>query len=266
MVSEEQEEANEERKRRAEENGDQVLEVRNSDGGIENLMVEKKPEIDDELGAYTAVAAGASPPGPPGGSGGGYGGDDISRIRKKYLVTEEARMYEPSLSEVIRAMDDSPWYKKAWNHTKAFFAGRSYEDIIIEDKTKEIDAELSKKQARYREIRAEYQKERDDLKRTDQEAKVLGMQYDRIVSRIEKSPDPMLAVHQKEVMDEIEYQNEIREMCKTRITSHYEPTLNGLGAEILELRKAKLHLNKILEDFHSRKTEAKDYTIQKCSV
>jgi hypothetical protein len=243
-MPQEQEKINERRKRLAEENGDQVTEVRNSDNGIENLVVETA-DINEEKKRLLELRA---------VSGGGRGKGPYDSIRPKD--------FGEYVMETIREIDNTPWYKRAWSHVKAFFTGRSYEEVILREKDNKINKRLVDTIAEYERLRDEYQDEARDFKTATQTITDLNKRYERLESKTKKD-DPILGVQKNEVEREIQYQTELADASRERIESHYEPALQRLGDEIFALKKAKISIDNALKGVQSIR---KAYALQKCSV
>jgi hypothetical protein len=238
MIPEEQEEFNEEKARFCDANGESHQDVKNSDGGIENIVTEKL-KAEEAVNKYF----------PKENSFMGYTQRPEDKLVQRYLSMVKNTH---TLSEVVRELDDSPWYKKAWNKTKAFFSGKNYGQMVVGNKTKELDKTITEKQERYSELKREYQKERDNLKKVEQDAKRLTKEYDLTVAALQKNPDPLDKLKERELMNDIEYQNEVKSMAQTKLRN-YEPQLERLGYEILGLRKTKLHLDRFIESADSGK-------------
>ncbi|MBW2981527.1 hypothetical protein KY343_01475 [Candidatus Woesearchaeota archaeon] len=273
MVSEEQENFNEQEKRRREANGEEFQAVRNSEGGIENFvvddykgmmqenesMMERRARLEQikekqrDLFREEAVSSG--------GNGGG-GEPPFYKFRP-----DDFREY---VKQTIKQVDDSPWYKRAWSQVKAIFTGRSYEEIILNNKKNEVNKKLVDKVAEYERLRDEYQEDAEGFEVAVEKTEKLMEKQQILQQKIEDMKIkkgsklyPMLAIQKDELAREGRYQDELAGSYRERMENHYEPLLQELGNDILGLKRIKISIDNALKGFHSSK---KAYALQKCRV
>jgi hypothetical protein len=237
MESEEQQKHNEDLERMCEANGDEYSALKNSKGDVENIAIERtKYDSKEEERILSELV-----------------GDPY--IRENRSAQQDLMKIHKRFNESIRKLDNSPWYKRAFNRAKALFTGKSYTQVVMEDLDQKLDKMLSTKKEKYTQFKSDYSKEQADLKELTNVYEGLSDSHDSVVTEMETDTKFTLKLKKNELIKDMEYNKERRSICEKRIRT-YEPLLEILNTQILAIKKARLKIEESLnfeKSFYFRK-------------